>query len=297
MADKVYLDNDEATAAWNTILFDRFSAYRHIFVGALSQFGDIAIASEPPRRGDRIVDIGCGFGDTACQLALVAGPNSRVVGIDAAERFIEAARDEAAAQGVGNVDFVVADVQTEMPGGPYDYAFARMGTMFFANPVVAMRNVRDALRPGGTLNMIVWRRKLDNEWMFRAEEVVDRLVPKPDAEESDALTCGPGPFSMANADMTSDILRHAGFEHIALRRIDIAILQGKDAEEAVAVALALGPAAETVRLAGEDAERVRPLIERDLLVLAREYQTETGQIVTPGSAWAVTAQVPIDAAA
>lgn len=292
MADKVYVDNSEATEAWNTVLFDRFSQYRHIFVGGLAQFGDAAIAAEPPRGGDRIVDLGCGFGDTARQLAAIAGPDSRVVGIDAAERFIETSRDETAAAGVENVEFRVADVQVEVPGGPYDYAFARMGTMFFANPVIAMRNVRAALRPGGVLNMVVWRRKLDNEWMFRSEEVVDRHVPKPDAEESDALTCGPGPFSMANADTTSDVLTHAGFEQIALRRIDVAMLIGGDADEAVEVALALGPAAETVRLAGDDAERVRPLIETDLRALAREYETSSGEIVAPASAWAVTARAP-----
>jgi ubiquinone/menaquinone biosynthesis C-methylase UbiE len=292
MADKVYVDNNEATAAWNTVLFDRFSEYRHIFVGGLKQFGDAAIAAEPPRGGARIVDVGCGFGDTARQLALIAGPDSLVVGIDAAERFIEASNEEAAAAGVVNVEFHVADVQAEVPGGPYDYAFARMGTMFFANPVAAMRNVCGALRAGGTLNMVVWRRKLDNEWMYRSEEVVDRHVPKPDAEESDALTCGPGPFSMANADTTSDILRHAGFEQIALRRLDIAMLIGRDAKEAVEVALALGPAAETVRLAGDDAERVRPLIERDLLELAGDYATASGEIVAPASAWAVTARAP-----
>jgi SAM-dependent methyltransferase len=292
MADKVYVDNNEATAAWNTVLFDRFSQYRHIFVVALKRFGDVAIASEPPRAGDRILDVGCGFGDTAQQLAMIAGPTSHVVGVDAAERFIEAAEQEAATAGVENVEFRVADVQTEPLGGPYDYAFARMGTMFFANPVAAMRNVCQSLRPGATLVMVVWRRKLDNEWMQRSEEVVDRHVPKPDAEESEALTCGPGPFSMANADTTSDILKAAGFEQLAFRRIDIDMLIGQDPEEAVAVALALGPAAETVRLAGDDADRVRPLIEQDLLALAGEYQTSSGEIVAPASAWIVSARMP-----
>jgi SAM-dependent methyltransferase len=291
MADKVYVDNNEATAAWNTVLFDRFSQYRHIFVVALKRFGDVAIVGAPPSSGDRILDIGCGFGDTAQQLAAVAGPTSHVVGVDAAERFIDAAQAEAAAAGVTNVEFRVADVQTESLGGPYDYAFARMGTMFFANPVAAMRNVRQSLRPGGTLNIVVWRRKLDNEWMYRSEEVVDRHVPKPDAEESEALTCGPGPFSMANADTTSDILKAAGFDQVAFRRADIDMFVGQDPAEAVEVALALGPAAETVRLAGDDAERVRPLIEQDLLALADEYQNESGEIVAPASAWIVSARV------
>jgi SAM-dependent methyltransferase len=292
MADKVYVDNNEATAAWNTVLFDRFSQYRHIFVVALKRFGDVAIAGEPPRSGDRILDIGCGFGDTAQQLAAVAGPGSHVVGVDAAERFIEAAQEEAAAAGVENVEFRVADVQTEALSGPYDYAFARMGTMFFANPVAAMRNVRQSLRPGATLVMVVWRRKLDNEWMYRSEEVVDRHVPKPNAEESEALTCGPGPFSMANADTTGDILKAAGFEQMTFRRVDIDMFVGQDPAEAVEVALALGPAAETVRLAGDDADRVRPLIEQDLLALACEYQTASGEIVAPASAWIVSARVP-----
>lgn len=292
MADKVYVDNNEATAAWNTVLFDRFSEYRHIFVTALKRFGDVAMAEAPPARGDRILDVGCGFGDTSRQLALLAGPDSRVVGVDAADRFIAAAIAEAEAAGAEQVEFRVADVQTEPLGGPYDYAFARMGTMFFANPVVAMRNVRAALRPDGRLVMVVWRRKLDNEWMYRSEEVVDRHVPKPNAEESDALTCGPGPFSMANADTTSDILKAAGFEQIGFRRVDIDMFVGKDPQEAVEVSLALGPAAETVRLAGDDAERVRPLIEQDLLTLAEDYRDGDGAIVAPASAWVVSARAP-----
>jgi SAM-dependent methyltransferase len=290
MADKVYVDNDEATAAWNTVLFDRFSQYRHIFVVALKRFGDVAIDATPPQAGDRVLDVGCGFGDTSQQLAAIVGPTGQVVGVDAAERFIAAAREEAA--GVENVEFRVADVQTEPLGGPHDYAFARMGTMFFANPVAAMRNVRQALRPGGTLVMVVWRRKLDNEWMYRSEQVVDRHVPKPDAEESEALTCGPGPFSMANADTTGDILKAAGFEQLTFRRVDIDMFVGRDPEEAVEVALALGPAAETVRLAGDDADRVRPLIEQDLLTLAGEYRTGSGEIVAPASAWVVSAVSP-----
>lgn len=292
MADKLYLDNTEATEAWNTVLFDRFSEYRHIFVTALSQFSDDALAHEPPAPGDRIVDLGCGFGDTTCQLATLAGPDGHAVGLDGAERFIETSRAEAEQAGVDNVEFVVADIEHEVPDGPYDYAFARMGTMFCANPVAAMRNVRSSMQPGGRLVKVVWRQKLDNEWMYRSEEIVDRHVPPPDLDESEALTCGPGPFSMANADTTTDVLKAAGFERVALRRVDIDYLVGKDEQEAVEVAFAIGPAAETIRLAGEDAERVRPEIEQDIADLAKEYKQGDGKIVAPASAWIVTAYSP-----
>lgn len=292
MADKLYIDNTEATEAWNTVLFDRFLEYRHIFVGALRLFGDSALEHDPPSPGDRAVDIGCGFGDTTQQLAELVGPTGSAVGVDAAERFVETSRQEAEAAGVENVEFITADVQAELPGGPFDYAFGRMGTMFFANPVVAMRNVCDALSPGGRLCMVVWRQKADNEWMYRSEQVVDRHVPKPDAEESDALTCGPGPFSMANADTTSGVLKSAGFEMITLRRMDIPFFVGSDVDEAIEVAFAIGPAAETIRLAGEDAELYRPQIEQDLRSVAAEYEQTDGSIVAPASAWIVSAIAP-----
>jgi ubiquinone/menaquinone biosynthesis C-methylase UbiE len=292
MSDKVYVDNNEATEAWNTVLFDRFSEFREVFVGGATLFSEDALRSDPPARGDRVVDIGCGFGDTACKLAGIVGPEGSVLGLDAAERFIDAARAESEAAGVENVEFEVADVQRELPGGPYDYAFARMGTMFFANPVAAMRNVSSALKPGGKLCMIVWRRKIDNEFFFRTEEIVDKHVPREAVEESDGLTCGPGPFSMANADTTSTVLTAAGFTNVALRRLDVEITYGASPQEAVEASFAIGPAAETMRLAGDRADEVRPVIAAEIYNLASEYERPDGHIIAPASAWVVTARTP-----
>ena len=111
--------------------------------------------------------------------------------------------------------------------------------MFFANPVAALRNVRAALAPGGRLCAVVWRRKLDNEWVRRAEQVVDEYLEHP--EETDEPTCGPGPFSMANADTVSEQLKIAGFEEITLRRCDLPMKIGNDLDHAVEFNMALGP--------------------------------------------------------
>ena len=126
--------------------------------------------------------------------------------------MIETAIEEARERGDAHTTFAVQDVETQPFDREFDYAFSRMGTMFFANPVVALRNVREALAPGGVLNMVVWRRKLDNDMMHRAELVVAEYLEEP--EESDAPRCGPGPFSMANADTVTDVLVHAGFADI-----------------------------------------------------------------------------------
>ena len=236
-----------------------------------------------------MLDIGCGFGDTSLQIAELVGPEGSVLGVDVAPRFIEAARDEAAQAGAGHVRFEVCDVQVAEFEETFDYAFSRFGTMFFANPVAALRNVRRALVPGGRLCMVVWRRKLDNPWMHRAEVVVTPLVEVP--EETDEPRCGPGPFSMANADTTSQILLGAGFEEISLRRCDTRFRIGRDVEEAVEFNLALGPAAEAVRLAGSEAEAIRPHLAMLLRDALAEFETGDG-LLADSSTWTVTATAP-----
>ena len=90
--------------------------------------------------------------------------------------------------------------------------------------------------------MVVWRAKVENDWLYRAQTFTERFASKP--EEYDAPTCGPGPFSMANADTVSGVLNSAGFEEITLRRCDLAIMIGRDIDEAVEFVMSLGPAGE-----------------------------------------------------
>ena len=281
--------NAEAIAAWDGPLFDRFVSFRHIVTAGLGAHGEEALRLVPPEPGQRVLDIGCGFGDTTQRIAGLVGPEGEAVGVDAAERFIEAARSEADADGVANVRFAVADVQADELGGPYDLAFSRMGTMFFANPVAALRNVRRALRPGGRLVMVVWRDRIDNDWLYRGQQVAEGIVQKP--EEYDEPTCGPGPFSMANADTTSGILVHAGFEDIALRRCDIPILAGRDIDEAVELVMAIGPAGEILRLLGDRAREVQGAVRAALKDGYAEFSGPDG-VIAPASTWIVTASAP-----
>lgn len=281
--------NEEAVEAWNGVLFDRFVQYRHLVSGGLGAHGEEALRIQPPASGERVLDIGCGFGETTQRIAGLVGPEGSVLGFDVAERFIDLAREEAEAAALPNVGFAVGDLQVTEFEQRFDYAFSRMGTMFFANPVPALRNVRTALVPGGRLCMVVWRRKLENEWVSRAEAVVAKFVEEP--EESEEPTCGPGPFSMGDADVTSQILLGAGFEEISLRRCDIPLQTGRDLDEAVNFAMAIGPAGEVIRLAGEEAERIRPEIAAALREALADFAGADG-VWAPASTWIVSARAP-----
>jgi SAM-dependent methyltransferase len=278
--------NEEAIEAWNTVLFDKFLHYRDIVIGGLEPHGRTALDRLALPKGAAVVDLGCGFGDTTQDIARRIGPTGRVVGVDAAERSIALARDEARA--IPNASFEVADVQAGVPGGPYDYAFSRMGMMFFLSPVIALRSVRAALVPGGTLCMVVWRTKSANDAFALPEQaVVNVLGGHPD--KGDNVTCGPGPFSMASCDVTSDQLVAAGFTNIAFQRSDIEMFVGKDVGSAVELALTLGPAGEVVRLAGDAAQAKRAEIVAAVTDVLAPYARADG-VFAPTSCWIVTAR-------
>ena len=282
-------ENLEATEAWNGPLFDVWQDFQAVVVSNAKAHGDAALADHRPERGDRVLDIGCGLGDSTLQLAELVGPDGHAHGVDVAERMIAGAREDAARAGVENVGFEVADVQVAQFADTYDYAFARFGTMFFANPVAALRNVRRALRPGGRLNMVVWRRKLDNEWLYRAETLVEQFLDRP--EDYDEPTCGPGPFSMANADTVTDVLKHAGFEDIRLKRQDLVIKTGDSLEHAVDLVMSIGPAGEILRLWGDRVDEIRPKVRAALLDGMADMARDDG-VYADSSTWAVRAVAP-----
>ena len=286
---QVAAENAETAEAWSGPLFDRFVQFRSSVVVGLAAHGEAAIAVHPPARSDRVLDLGCGFGDTTCRLAELVGAQGAAVGVDVSEPFIDVARREAVEAGTANVEFRVVDIQSGELGGPFDYAFSRMGIMFFANPVAALRNVRSALRPGGTLCAVVWRRKLDNDWVHRAELVVDKYLEHP--EETEEPTCGPGPFSMANADTLTEQLKLAGFEQIALRRCDLPVKLGDDLDAAVELTMALGPAGEVLRLWGDRVDEIRPTISAEIREALAEFEGPDG-VFGPASTWIVSARAP-----
>ena len=192
---------------------------------------------------------------------------------------------------MSNASFFCADAQNDDLHGLYDHAFARFGTMFFMMPGAALRNIRRALKPGGVFTQIVWRKREDNPWVHDAELCVRGIVPVISHEETDQVHCGPGPFSMAGPDMVSSMLMAAGYRNITFERFDTDICIGRDLDDAIEFAMALGPAGEIIRLAGEQGEQLRPKVMTALRATLARYARADG-IWAPSSAWFITCRNP-----
>jgi ubiquinone/menaquinone biosynthesis C-methylase UbiE len=282
--------NEEAVRAWDTVLYERWKKNREVFVGALAEVTEELFDRYPPPKGGRCLDIGCGFGDTTRRLAGLVGPEGSALGTDSSPRFIEDARREALEAGADNVEFEAADAQTANWDQVYDYVFSRMGTQFFAAPVPAMRAIRGALKPGGGLYKICWRRKAESPFWVETEQVVQRFLSRPDEYEAD--TCGPGPFSLGNPETARGILEAAGFTEVELHRRDFDYFMGKDMEEAVEALLAIGPGAELIRLNGDRGASRRAEIAEALADHYAAWQQPDGSVVGRGGVWIVAATNP-----
>lgn len=188
----------------------------------------ILLRHVPATAAGRVLEVGSGGGTATLALATTAG---RVVGADISEALCGLARRRAAAEKVGNVEFVVADVQEEaVPGGPFDAAVSQFGVMFFDEPARAFANIRSQLRAGGSLVFACWQEQARNPWAVNRALVPFVPAPAPPGPGKSAT----GPFSLAEPDATSALLRAAGWEgvsreaHELVVDIDAAALAGDD---------------------------------------------------------------------
>ena len=156
---------------WNTILVPKFVRWRHIIVDGLTLHSAKIFPSLEVHEGDKVVDAGCGFGDTAIQLARLGRARlDRSLRLTAATGSSPTGGDDAKAAGVANVTFLEADVQSYPFKPVHDFCFSRFGTQFFENPVAGLRNMRATLKPGGVMTMVVWRGIKDNPWLGHAKD-------------------------------------------------------------------------------------------------------------------------------
>ena len=280
---------NEFVEFWNDTLAAKFNRFREILMNGLSYHSRVPLQQLDLAPGSKVFDVGCGWGDTAIELARMTGPQGHVLGLDCVDDFLEKARADARAAGLDNIEFLAADVQTYPFKPEFDFCFSRFGMMFFENPVAAMRNIHGGLKPGGKLMFIVWRDIYDNPWMKVPKQVVLDFLPEPG---EDARTCGPGPFSMANDEVVRKQLEIAGFDNIEFERNDGPVVVGDSPENAMQFQLALGPAGEVFREAGELAEQRRDKIEQALREALAPYQDENGRIIMQSSSWTISANKP-----
>lgn len=273
--------NAAQAAYWNDVAGRSWAQFQEGLDRQVAPLGRRAMAALGPAPGERILDIGCGSGQTSLELAQAVGAGGRVLAVDLSEPLLEIARRRAA--GVEQLEVRQGDAQTFPfePGG-FDAAFSRFGVMFFEDPAAAFANIRRGLRPAGRLAFVCWRKPDENPIMRLPMEAAGSLVPAPTPPEPGA----PGPFAFADPDRVRSILATAGFADVEITPHDEKVGSG-DLETAVALALRIGPLGSILRENPGLKEAVAPRVRAAFL----EHDGPEGPKLD-AAVWIVTARSP-----
>jgi ubiquinone/menaquinone biosynthesis C-methylase UbiE len=231
--------DDEQIAYWRGVGAKRWLALQAKQDLFFTPVTDRLFAHARLAAGERVLDIGCGCGETTVEIARRVGASGKAVGVDVAEPLLEEARRLAGSD--SRVDFVLGDAATQrFPPRSFDALFSRFGVMFFADPVAAFLNLRRALAPAGRAVFACWREAKLNEWQVVPLRAALRCVPRlPERGPED-----PGPFSFADEARVRRILEAAGFADVLLTAVDfpLDLAVGRGFESAMHTAVTIGAA-------------------------------------------------------
>ena len=233
------------------------------------------------RPRDRVLDIGCGDGQTTRDAARLAVAGN-VLGVDVSAPMIERGRRLTKAAGLHNVKFEQADAESHhFTAERFDVAISRFGTMFFTDPVAGFTNIARALRPNGRLVMMVWQGHHRNEWSVSIQRALadGADVPLPSLGP-------PDPFSLADPATTERVLETAGFAEAGFTAVHEPVYYGPD----VAAALDWVRGFSCVNDVLQRLDRASTERAREQLIQTLAAHAKRDGVWFDSSAWIVTAR-------
>lgn len=277
--------NQEQIRYWNEESGPRWVQQQKRLDAQLEQLGLAAMQRAGVKPGERVLDVGCGCGQTALELAERVGPHGSVLGIDISQPMLARAQERQHELGTANLTFLRADAQTyPFERERFDLIFSRFGIMFFDDPPAAFSNLRTALRSDGRLCFLCWQSLEKNEWVRVPLRAASQHVELPAPPAPGA----PGPFAFADPDRVRRVLVAGGFTDVSFETYEAALSLGgaTSVDDAVEFMLEIGPIATLLRDADPSVRtRVAQAIREALIPYASRDGVSLG-----GTAWIVSAR-------
>ena len=223
-----------------------------------SNITGIFLKAAMPLPGERVLDLGCGTGETTIEISKLIAPDGSVLGLDISSILLDRARQRAEVAANANIEFHEADAQTHnFKPGSFDLLTSRFGSMFFSDPVAAFANMRQGLRSGGRVCLVAWAPPTNNPWFTVSRDAaIARLGHPPPADPR-----APGPFAFADREYVLGILKDAGFSETNAEEVTVDLVAPDAVEEAGRLAVTTGAASRIIDAHNGTAEDVIAIAE------------------------------------
>lgn len=271
------MPNEDQKEYWNDNAGVQWVAEQELMDAMLAKVTASLMAQAAPRSGERILDIGCGTGETS---VIAADAGADVTGVDISEPMLGLANERLDGRG----RTILADASEYQDEMGFDLIMSRFGVMFFDDPTAAFTNINANLKPDGRICFACWRAPQDNDWVLVPMMAVKPFLP--DAPEPDPNA--PGPFALADAERTRDILADAEFADIEIEPVDIEMVVADKGgiDQALDFITKIGPAARA--MAEVDASGKDKMLHA--LKEALSPYNDNGRIALKGAIWIVKAK-------
>jgi SAM-dependent methyltransferase len=176
------------------------------------------VARLDPKRGQTILELAAGPGDTGFEIGRELGGEGRLISSDYAPEMVEVARRRGAAFGRENIEFKRLDAQAiDLPDDTVDGVVCRFGFMLLHDPDAALSECRRVLRSGGRLVFATWGPPERNPWIMALGMAMLQHGHPPPGDPF-----GPGGiFSMADPETVRRMLTKGGFADVEIDEVQV----------------------------------------------------------------------------
>jgi ubiquinone/menaquinone biosynthesis C-methylase UbiE len=238
--DKILvLENIEQKNYWNNTASQKWIKEYDSIKYRLKEVTDHFFKILPKLDNFKILDVGCGTGETLLSLSKLIDKNSKVTAIDISQSMIEFAKNKLSAQSNFNqYAFVVDDAQTHIFNkNYYDLIISRFGMMFFSDPLFAFKNIYNSLKFGGEILFCTWSGIKDNDFfgipLITLSNYLDVSIPNFDNQ--------PGPMSLSEPRLIRSLLEHSGFNDVEVITKKVNLMGLENLDQQLFILLNIGP--------------------------------------------------------
>jgi ubiquinone/menaquinone biosynthesis C-methylase UbiE len=168
----------------------------------------ILIEAGDPKRGERVLDVGCGTGIVAREVASRPGAPGAVTGIDLSANMLAVARAVVAREGLmiewreGNAE------QLPFHDGAFDLVLCQFALMFVADKAAALSEMRRVVTESGRVLISVWQ-GLDRHPFYQTlHNVIQQRMGMSALQQI---------FALGNADDVRGLALTAGFRQVDIK--------------------------------------------------------------------------------